>query len=408
MNATTQRLTLAQIKKLPLPASGYIEQNIGGIEGFRVRVYASGIRSFMFRYKSAGKNNCTTIGQVGVIKYSDAESKAKVLRREVNAGNDPVGARREQEVQRRLAEQQREREEKQNPTFSNFAAEYLHRHCKKLKKSWKQDEQNLNKHVLPVIGTLRINVITRRDIIDLLDTIRDAGHDVTANRVRALLHHAFQWAIKRAYLEHNPVTLTERTTEKSRERILTYAEIRHLVTTKKGVIGDALHFVLVSGQRTGEVRGMKWADISEGVWTISETKNGRVHVVPLSDAMQAIINARKSVANADDIYVFPGVGGRMTHKTTPPAYMERMKWESDNAPTPHDLRRTAITTISRLGHNRTVQNAIANHVDNSIGGIYDRYDYMKEKAAALEALGAEIERIVKGAKVLEFKPKAGI
>ena len=50
---------------------------------------------------------------------------------------------------------------------------------------------------------------------------------------------------------------------------------------------------------------------------------------------------------------------------------------------------------------RTVQDKLLNHVDSSIGGIYDRNDYMPEKLKALDDLWREVQRVV-GLNVVEF------
>ncbi|PID34088.1 MAG: hypothetical protein CR976_02135 [Thiotrichales bacterium] len=116
---------------------------------------------------------------------------------------------------------------------------------------------------------------------------------------------------------------------------------------------------------------------------MQDTKNGRTHSVPLSPlAMQLIEEAQPHERNG---FLLPNTKGVAMSKTILPKAMSRLDWQ-DSPVTPHDLRRTALTGISRLGFNRLVQDKIANHVDNSIGGIYDRHDYMEEKRRALEML----------------------
>ena len=46
--------------------------------------------------------------------------------------------------------------------------------------------------------------------------------------------------------------------------------------------------------------------------------------------------------------------------------------------TVHDLRRTVATGLARLGCSRVVQDRILNHVDSSVGAIYDRHTYDPE------------------------------
>jgi integrase len=83
-----------------------------------------------------------------------------------------------------------------------------------------------------------------------------------------------------------------------------------------------------------------------------------------------------------------------------------IEWESEPKPTPHDLRRTCITGISCLGFSRLVQDKVANHIDSSVGGIYDRNDYAKEKQQAMEAWERKLSEIIHGqasSNVLTFR-----
>jgi integrase len=60
----------------------------------------------------------------------------------------------------------------------------------------------------------------------------------------------------------------------------------------------------------------------------------------------------------------------------------------------HDLRRTARTLMSRAGVNTDIAERCLGHVIGGVRGVYDRYEYRDEKAAAYEALANLIARIV--------------
>jgi integrase len=59
----------------------------------------------------------------------------------------------------------------------------------------------------------------------------------------------------------------------------------------------------------------------------------------------------------------------------------------------HDLRRTCATGLGRLGVFRFIQDRVLNHVDRTIGGVYDRWEYLPEKRHALEAWGRHLESV---------------
>jgi hypothetical protein len=52
--------------------------------------------------------------------------------------------------------------------------------------------------------------------------------------------------------------------------------------------------------------------------------------------------------------------------------------------------------LGKLGFNRLIQDRVLNHKDSTVGGIYDRHSYDKEKRSALEAWSRDLQRIVTG------------
>ena len=50
--------------------------------------------------------------------------------------------------------------------------------------------------------------------------------------------------------------------------------------------------------------------------------------------------------------------------------------------------------MGKLGVSRFIQDRVLNHVDNTLQGRYDRYEYLAEKREALDKLGAYITKLV--------------
>jgi integrase len=74
--------------------------------------------------------------------------------------------------------------------------------------------------------------------------------------------------------------------------------------------------------------------------------------------------------------------------------------------TPHDLRRTAATHLTKTCHvSQFVVGKILNHSEKSVTAVYDRYTYDPEKKAALDKWERELRRILgipKKANLVEF------
>jgi integrase len=64
--------------------------------------------------------------------------------------------------------------------------------------------------------------------------------------------------------------------------------------------------------------------------------------------------------------------------------------------TPHDLRRTAASHMTRIGVPRLHVEKVLNHSTGDIAEVYDRHDYLPEKKAALEKWATHLEEIIAG------------
>jgi integrase len=76
--------------------------------------------------------------------------------------------------------------------------------------------------------------------------------------------------------------------------------------------------------------------------------------------------------------------------------------------TAHDLRRTAVTNMAKLGVSPIVLGHVINHVSVTKAdvtlSVYSHYDYAKEKREALDLWAAHLNAIVRGgSKVLPMR-----
>ena len=64
--------------------------------------------------------------------------------------------------------------------------------------------------------------------------------------------------------------------------------------------------------------------------------------------------------------------------------------------TPHDLRRTCLTTITRLGFGRDAMDRIANHKTSTVTDVYDRHGYADEDKRIMAAVARHVIGLVEG------------
>ena len=128
------------------------------------------------------------------------------------------------------------------------------------------------------------------------------------------------------------------------------------------------------------------------------TKNGVPHVVPLSADAVAVLRQACSASPEGRPFVFPGpvLEGLPITAHALAVAMARMgrrfdmaspgaaTWNAE-APSPHDLRRTAATRMAALGTPAEDVAACLNHKRRDVTGVhYDQYDRLREKRRALE------------------------
>ena len=64
--------------------------------------------------------------------------------------------------------------------------------------------------------------------------------------------------------------------------------------------------------------------------------------------------------------------------------------------TPHDLRRTCLTWITRLGFGRDAMDRVANHRTSTVTDVYDRHGYADEDKRIMAAVARHVIGLVEG------------
>ncbi len=367
------------------------------VPGLCLRVTYKGRKSWALMYRHGGKLRRLTLGSypaLGLVKARRAARKALEM---VADGTDPAIAKRE--AKRRDETQQR-------GTFAAVAKDFLNRHGKTLRpRSLEEVERPFEKWLQPRWDHRRIEDIARRDVIDLIDEIMDAGTPVAANRTLAVVKKFFNWCVERGVLDTSPAAAVKRPAkEQERQRVLTDDEIALLWPawdTLGYPFGDFHKMLILTAQRRNEVSTMKWSDLDldadDQSWHVPAevTKAARAHDVPLSPLAVELLDALPRFSGP---YVFSTTDGRR-----PISGYSRAKARADKLSgvedwTLHDLRRTAGTRMTQLGVPVFVVGRVLNHAPRSAVGItsvYDRHSYEPEKRHALDTGARKLESIVR-------------
>lgn len=394
-------LTDAKIAAIKPPASGQMEYPDKLISGLRVRVGASGAKTFTLRKRVGGKVKNITLGRYGErFKLADARRKARDLLVDIDAGKDPT-ASAGLKVKGAL-------------TVKTMVETYLASEVRGRKRSAGEIERILTNYVVPEIGDRLADSISRADVTRLVDGVVNANplrpKRAMGRAVFAQLSAFYSWAMPRLdRLPANPCRDAGRPTPvRARERVLTDDEIEAFwkACDRLGPpFGPGFKLLLLTGQRRSEVFEATWGEFEGATWTIpaARAKNGVAHIVPLADDARAIIDGLGKVEGTP--YLFPSRANVETSASGFSKATARLvalmaeELEAEDMPpfVLHDLRRTMATGMQRLGVALPVVEAVLNHKSGSragVAGVYQRHDYLKEKGEALANWADEVARIV--------------
>jgi integrase len=375
------------------------------LKGYGVRMRVGGSKKYVFAYEHGTRQPKVTLGDCSALRERDARKMASELYAKVRLGADPA---REKVTARA----------KGTETVEAALRTYLPARQKKQRpRGYKETERHLLAHARP-LHALPLVDIDRREVAGLLTKITASAGEVTANRVRTSLSAFFAWAIVQGLRETNPVLGTTRHVETARERVLSDSEIAAIWThLDSDDFGAIIRLLLLTGCRANEIGSLRWDEVEGGEIRLAaeRTKNGRSHIIPLSDSAQEILDAQAN-RRPDRNYVFgrtadaPFVGW-----VKPRHELDKRIAATTGAPlpywTPHDLRRTAATRLGDLGVLPHVIEAILNHVSGhkaGVAGIYNRATYAAEKRAALTLWAEHVRSVVSAGenKLSAFRYKA--
>jgi integrase len=378
------KLTARAVEALRPPASGQLDYWDADNPGFGVRISVGGRKTWVVMYRHGNVKRRLTLGTYPALSLANAREKAgKALHAVQYDDADPAAEKKAE----RAAE-----------TFAELTAQYLERHAKRTKRSWRKDLQILEKDLLPRFGRRRASDITRRDIIAMLDDIIARHAPIQANRTLEVVRKLFNWAIGRDMIEANPCYRVPKPSSENRsDRVLTEDEIRAVwraLDAETLLTAAIFKLRLLTAQRGAELLTMRWDQIANGWWTIPAkfAKNGLAHRVPLSLQTLTLLDEIRRLGNGSP-WVFPSADGE-GHRTAIHKAHERIRRRAGVSFVPHDLRRTVASHMTSMGVNRLVVSKILNHVEKGITAVYDRHSYDREKRAALDAWGAYLQQMV--------------
>lgn len=320
------KLTKRNLEGLPRPdkRTAYYDDEL---KGFGLLAMPSGKRSWIIEYRPAGGGRSVHVKRFRLGPETDltpdqARKAAKALLAKVRLGGDPA---RDQAVKREML------------TVKAVADRYLSEGCSTKKASTAAVYRiHVDKHIVPALGTMKIDAVTRADVKRLHRKVGEKARP-TANRVVNLFSGIVRWASDEGLLpeDHpNPAKGVEKYREEGRERFLTSEELRRLgeALAEAETVGiewtpdpdkktkhapapenrrtkisaeaaAAIRLLIFTGARLREILHLKWeyVDHQRGLLLLPDSKTGK-KAIPLNAPALQVLTSLTPVGP----YVIPG------------------------------------------------------------------------------------------------------
>lgn len=313
-------------------------------------------------------------------------------------------------------------------TFGELFDLWLSEYAEKKLRTWKDEKARYDNH-LASLAKRTIESLERKDIREVRDNVLEKAGPIQSNRVVALFNRVMNWAVDEDRAKFNPAARLRKAGEETRrERTLTDDELKAIwcelgqelvIDPHTGGLNKAdlqaaryvrlaLKLLIVTGQRRGEVIGMRRSEIEGTWWTIpgERTKNGLPHRVPLTETALRIITE----AESDSPFLFPSTktDGAIRPDAVTKQLARTCKRLKIEGVGPHDIRRTIGTTLRKLGVSIEDRGHVFNHISGAKAKVtswnYDAGEHDDEKLRALQRWERELIRLTGNieAKIIRF------
>lgn len=376
--------------------------------GLYLVIDESGARRWLFLFRWQGKLKEMGLGGLSAVSLADARAKASEARRQLDAGENPIEARRKAKASQEAVQ-----------TFGAFVDSLLPTITKSFRnaKHRAQWKSTLDTHAAK-LRPMRLDAIETADVLAMLKPIWQTKPE-TASRLRGRIEHVLAAATAEGlrtgdnparWRNHLDKLLPKRgKLTRGHHAAMPYTVLPAFIADlreREAVAARALEFAILCASRSGEVLGARWAefDLSEKVWTIpaERMKAGKPHRVPLSARALAILTDLKKAEAGE--YVFPGA--KPKRPLSSHALLMLMRRTAAKEFTPHGFRSSFRDWAGETTNfpRDVVEMALAHTVGDATERAYRRGDALEKRRNLLEAWARFVSTVKADAKIIELRP----
>ncbi|AUD19294.1 MULTISPECIES: tyrosine-type recombinase/integrase [Klebsiella] len=363
--------------------------------GLYPEVVPSGSRYWRMKYRFNGKEKRMAFGVYPAVSLAQARALRDEAKKKLAEGIDPSFAKKEEKLVRDV---------RLHNTFQAVALEWHGTKVSRWSEGYASDIiEAFNKDIFPYIGQQPVNEIKPLVLLNVLRRMESRGATEKAKKVRQRCSEVFRYAIVTGRAEYNPAAdLTSAMSghESKHYPFLTVEELPDFFKALSGYTGSPLivlaaRLLILTGVRTGELRGAFWSefDLEKAVWEIpaERMKMKRPHLVPLSTQALEIVQQLKVMSGQYPL-VFPGRND--PRKTMSEASINQVfkRIGYTGKVTGHGFRHTMSTILHEEGFNTAWIETQLAHVDkNAIRGTYNHALYLEGRKEMMQWYGDYVD-----------------
>ena len=410
MNTTLDqkvRLTKRVVDAAPIPAAGRFHVWDSEIRGFCVRVQPTGRKVYALKYRVGAQQRWYTIGTHGSPWTPEkARDAAQLALARVQIGEDPAGEKAEARRALTVA-----------ALIDTYLKDGPSTKPAKRASTWEADRSNLERHILPLVGSKVADAVTKADAARAVHDIaigktskliktrprglaRITGGEGTARRTRITTAAMFAWGIEHGLVKANPFAGVKLAAAPVQERFLDRDEAMSLLATlsKQEAAGklsptfaDAVRLLLFTGSRKTEVLGLRWSEVDFARRllvlppdrTKAGGKTGERRIV-LSAPALSILERRRGQAESET-FVFPAASGASHAVGLRKPFQAACKAAGLAALRVHDLRHSFASFAIADGVSLFVVSKLLGHASTRTAERYTHVgaDPLQEAAAGV-------------------------
>ena len=358
-------------------------------QGLSLRVTPAGMKSWVYRYsKPSGGITNWAFAEYPATGIEDARLNRAEFRKQLSQGKDP-------QIMQKLIVSAAQ------ATFAEIVEKWLELKATKVSDDYLDDvKRSLEMHVLPEMGPVPVTMVTAPLAIDTLRPLQAAGKFETLKRCCIRINEAMTYAVNTGAIETNNLTgiaTAFAAPEVKNQPTIPPEELPGLMQAVANAsisrtTRNLILFQLHTMTRPAEAATARWEDIDLDAkqWSIpaERMKRKMPHVVPLSDAVVALLKRQEDIAG-NSPWVFPAARNKTKHMNSQTANMALKRMGYKDQLVSHGLRRIAATAcVDAGGFDDGLVDRCLSHISGSVDttksfNAYSKATYLDQRVEVM-------------------------